>query len=104
MSYDGVSPPPAAAAVHVTVKRPVADDVWSAESDVPLVFVIATFVAFAGVPRQSVEVAVVVPELVYDELIVTTLNQYEVPTVRGIVVEVPNALNVCTVSGLEVVP
>jgi uncharacterized protein (UPF0216 family) len=91
------------AAVHVTVKRPVVDDVWSAESDVPLVFVIATFVAFAGVARQSVEVAVVVPALGNDELFVTTLNQYEVPAVRERVVLVPDVV-VCNVTGLEVVP
>jgi len=102
MSYDGVSPPPAAA-VHVTVKRPVTDDVWSAESDVPLVLVIATFVAFVGVARQSVDVAVVVPALENDELFVTTLNQYEVPAVRGIVVEV-EAVVVYSVAGLAVVP
>jgi hypothetical protein len=59
----------------VTVKRPVLVTVEFAESECPLVFVIATFVAFAGVARQSVEVAVVVPELENDELFVTTLNQ-----------------------------
>ena len=74
-----------------------------AESDVPFVFVIATFVAFAGVARQSVEVAVVVPALENDELFVTTLNQYDVPAIREIVVEVPDVV-VCNVTGLEVVP
>jgi len=65
--------------------------------------VIATFVAFVGVARQSVDVAVVVPALENDELFVTTLNQYEVPAVRGIVVEV-EAVVVYNVVGLEVVP
>ena len=60
-------------------------------------------VTFAGVARQSVEVAVVVPALENDELFVTTLNQYDVPAVREIVVEVL-AVVVYNVAGLEVVP
>jgi hypothetical protein len=69
----------------------------------PLESVIATFVAFAGVARHRVDVAVVVPALEKSELFVTTLNQYEVPAVRGIVVEV-EAVVVYNVVGLEVVP
>ena len=49
------------------------------------------------------EVAVVVPALENDELFVTTLNQYDVPTVREIVAEVL-AVVVYNVAGLEVVP
>jgi hypothetical protein len=52
----------------------VLDTVELAESDVPFVFVIATFVAFAGVPRHDVAEPVVVPELENDELFVTTLK------------------------------
>ena len=90
----------------MTVKRPVLLTAEFAESETfypPLESVIATFVAFAGVARQSVEVAVVVPALENDELFVTTLNQYDVPAVREIVVEVPDVV-VCNVTGLEVVP
>ena len=60
-------------------------------------------VTFAGVARQSVEVAVVVPALENDELFVTTLNQYDVPALRVRVVEVPDVV-VYNVAGLEVVP
>ena len=74
-----------------------------AESDVPFVFVIATFVALVGVPRHEVAVPVVVPALENDELFVTTLKKYEVPIVRGIVVEVPDVV-VYNVVGFEVVP
>ena len=60
-------------------------------------------VTFAGVARQSVEFAVVVPALENDELFVITLNQYDVPAVREIIVEVL-AVVVYNVAGLEVVP
>ena len=88
------------------MKRPVLDTVLFAESETlypPLESVIATFVAFAGAPRQSVEVAVVVPALENNELFVITLNQYDVPAVREIIVEVL-AVVVYNVAGLEVVP
>ena len=60
-------------------------------------------VTFAGVARQSVEVAVVVPALENDELFVTTLNQYDVPAVRVRVVEVPDVV-VNKFVGFDVVP
>ena len=90
----------------MTVKRPVSLTAEFAESETlypPLESVIATFVAFEGMARQSVEVAVVVPALENDELFVTTLNQYEVPAVRIIVTEVL-AVVVYSVVGFDVVP
>jgi hypothetical protein len=59
------------------VKRPVLVTVEFAESETlypPLESVIATFVAFVGVPRHEVAVPVVVPALEKSELFVTTLK------------------------------